>query len=385
MKRTCKQATARNRPVGFTLIELLVVIAIIAVLIALLLPAVQSAREAARRAQCTNNLKQIGLASHSYHSAQGTFPISAEGRRFADITALEDSGWGGWSPQAMMLGFMEQSPIYNSINFSLSSDACTSESGNMQDTAITSRINSFLCPSSLLPVGGYWGVQTKTIKNQVPGNNYFASIGASIAPWRESQWNGLYGYYKAIGVQDIQDGTSNTVAFGEWRMGDYDAAKLSLPQDVMHVRGSVQGVGDWASPNNNMPFGGTPFVNSPFQQFLQTCAGLAQTQQQTSGWKGDGEQNKSELGRSWHEAMMGSALGNMLLPPNPSYPNCIVQSWDGDMDAPGMFTLSSFHPGGCNVAFADGSVRFLKSSTAMNIIWALGTRDSGEIVSGDAY
>jgi len=374
---------SRNKR-GFTLIELLVVIAIIAVLIALLLPAVQSAREAARRAQCTNNLKQLGLAAHNYLSANGTLPPCVEGRRRDDPTSLSDSGWGGWSPQSLLLGFMEQNAIYNATNFALSSDACSSESGNLQDTVITTRINSFLCPSSPLPVGGYWGVQTP-VKNQYPGNNYFASVGASIAMWRESNWNGLFGYYRAIGIQDITDGSSNTVAFGEWRTGDFNPGKLSLPQDIMHVRASVQGIGDWASPNNNMPQGGTPLLNSPFQQFLQQCAGIAQSQQKGGGGLGAWQENKSELGRTWHEAMLGSAIGNTMLPPNPNYPNCQVMGWDGDMDSPGMYNMSSYHPGGANVAFADGSVRFVKSSTVMTIIWALGTRDGGEIVSSDAY
>jgi prepilin-type N-terminal cleavage/methylation domain-containing protein/prepilin-type processing-associated H-X9-DG protein len=388
MKRVSRPRARGRKPIGFTLIELLVVIAIIAVLISLLLPAVQSAREAARRAQCTNNMKQLGLAAHNYLSAQGSLPSCIEGRRFADITSTVDSGWGGWSPQALLLGFMEQQAVYNAANFMLSSDACTSESGNASDTVITTRINSFLCPSSPLPTGGYWGVQSSWIRNQFPGNNYFASVGASIAMWRESKWNGLFGYYQAIDIRDITDGTSNTVAFGEWRTGDFDPAKLSLPQDAMHLRAAVpdsNGVGSWSGPANNMPFGGSPFANSPFQQFLAQCAGRAQLQQQGQGGLGQWQENKSEVGRSWHEAMLGSAIGNLMLPPNPNYPNCQVMSWDGDMDSPGMYTLSSYHPGGCNVAFADGSVRFLKSSVAMNIVWALGTRAGGEVLSSDTY
>src|SRR4051794_15807630 len=106
---------------GFTLIELLVVIAIIAVLISLLLPAVQSAREAARRAQCTNNLKQIGLALHNYHTANNSFPPGAAASKNPVNTG--DGGdlcinWMGWSAQALMLSYLEAAPIYNAINFS---------------------------------------------------------------------------------------------------------------------------------------------------------------------------------------------------------------------------------------------------------------------------
>src|SRR5881409_2773872 len=106
-----------RRSAGFTLIELLVVIAIIAVLIALLLPAVQAAREAARRAQCVNNLKQIGLAMHNYHSSNGTFPQGHSQSAHQLGYSGAYAGWTEWSAQAEMLGFMEQTPLYNQINF----------------------------------------------------------------------------------------------------------------------------------------------------------------------------------------------------------------------------------------------------------------------------
>lgn len=163
--------TLRRRP-GFTLIELLVVIAIIAVLIALLLPAVQAAREAARRIQCTNNLKQLGLALQNYHSTYGVFPNSYGARGIGQTTTL--GAWGSWSPQSLLLGHMEQTQLYNACNFSLvNHDNAAGAAANK--TAVEVRIGNFLCPSSPLPAG----TDLEGTANAI-GNNYFASTGPSI-------------------------------------------------------------------------------------------------------------------------------------------------------------------------------------------------------------
>jgi prepilin-type processing-associated H-X9-DG protein len=98
------------------------------------------------------------------------------------------------------------------------------------------------------------------------------------------------------------------------------------------------------------------------------------------------EYNMSYQGASWDQGMFGYTLGNLVLPPNPRWPNCRACNWYGDWDCdPATHGLSSFHPGGCNVGFADGSVRFLKSSVAMQIVQGLGTRAGGEVISSDAY
>ncbi|MEO6809908.1 MAG: DUF1559 domain-containing protein, partial [Isosphaeraceae bacterium] len=131
---------------AFTLIELLVVIAIIGVLIALLLPAVQAAREAARRSQCVNNLKQIGLSLHNYHDSNNVFPMGASQAPF-DLGQVDT--WSVWSAQASLLPYIEQGPIYNAINFSWGSGArgSGSQAWQVNQTGYNTKINSFLCPS----------------------------------------------------------------------------------------------------------------------------------------------------------------------------------------------------------------------------------------------
>jgi prepilin-type N-terminal cleavage/methylation domain-containing protein len=142
---------------GFTLIELLVVIAIIAVLIALLLPAVQSAREAARRIQCVNNLKQIGLALHNYHTGNDTFPLGASLNMYYTFAYYAKQNW---SAQALMLPQLEQLPVYNSINFYFGVDTAGtgSNSSLVNSTAMYTKVAAFLCPSDPASGGGWPGV-----------------------------------------------------------------------------------------------------------------------------------------------------------------------------------------------------------------------------------
>ena len=224
----------RSRP-GFTLIELLVVISIIAVLIALLLPAVQSAREAARRAQCTNNLKQIGLAMHNYHTANNSFPLgcSANPQNPGQLVAT----WNSWSAQGLMLGYLEQMPMYNSINFSWGPYPIT---GTMpyfiNVTVLHSQVAAFLCPSD--PNSGGGANMSEGGANALGGtaylNNYAASFGTD-ATGGDYAWNnnndayyhqdpmgspGLFAYGISYGVQHCTDGVSNTVAYAEWLVGD---------------------------------------------------------------------------------------------------------------------------------------------------------------------
>jgi prepilin-type N-terminal cleavage/methylation domain-containing protein/prepilin-type processing-associated H-X9-DG protein len=353
---------------GFTLIELLVVIVIIAVLIALLLPAVQSAREMARRAQCVNNLKQLGLAIQNYHTTNDCLPPGglASSRRVA--IPFNCGGLGSWSAQSRVLPFLEQSQIYNAINFQVCniSDPITQR---INSTVVMTKIDSFLCPSSIRPAGDIngWNIPA-------PGNNYFVSVGPSLnldGHLDNAPPSGAFMWGKVVGLRDVRDGTSNTIAVGEWRTGDFDGSRVSVPQDVIVVSGLYpSGAARADDARMNMPEGA-----SGFQVWLNACAASA-----------GATNNRSWVGESWSFGYFGEGLGNTLLPPNPPYPNCeISTSGQTDFDAPGLYGMSSYHSGGANVAMCDGSVRFLRSSMSMQTVWKLGSRDQGEILSAEEF
>jgi len=371
-------AGSRNdRDRGFTLIELLVVIAIIAVLIALLLPAVQAAREAARRAQCVNNLKQIGLAMHNYHSTNDCFPPG--GFPTLDQGKQKNAADQSFSAHFRMLNGLEQHAIYNSANFSVS---CYDDSAGWPDavnqTASMARLTAFLCPSDSRPS---WNVLGATYYNNIspkvtaPGNNYFASFGACIDN-RQGQAggppNGLFVYNgPSIGIQDIIDGTTNTVAFGEWKIGTGDKGTQSIPQDIVFQ-------GTWPAGMLNTTAGSERInaANYPnLKAWLNDCAANM----------AGGRFNKSVvLGMNWSWAVMGLTFGNVVSGPNPKTPNCSINP-DNTLPGPGVFTFSSNHRGGANALMADGSVRFLKDSININTILAMGSRAGNEAISSDSY
>jgi prepilin-type N-terminal cleavage/methylation domain-containing protein len=327
MFRRSRRPSPRPDGRGFTLIELLVVIAIIAVLIALLLPAVQAAREAARRAQCTNNMKQLGLALHNYLSSVDAVPHVYPLWFWTSPTSQSggSDGWGAWSPQSLLFPYIEQSAVYNAINFRLSNRTSGFKSNS---SLMGTRIASFLCPSSPLPQGTV--ACCPNIK--APGNNYFGSVGATVAYTSDTNPPGLF-YYdynpavngapwapqsSPISLRDITDGTSNTIAFGEWRTGDFNCQKLSVPQDVINPV-------VWPLSVNNAPFVGANLQS--FMGWLNTCAANAPgTITQSPQW----EYNMSYLGQSWDQGLFGFSLGNTLLAPNPNYPNCRTCTWMGD-------------------------------------------------------
>ena len=203
---------------GFTLIELLVVIAIIAVLIALLLPAVQAAREAARRIQCTNNLKQLALALHNYNTAVGSLPVGIDNTTaYGGVAAPGSlSTWTAWSAQALLLPYVEQGPLYNAANFSWTCCYVGPQANATNSTVYNTRIAAFLCPSD-----GLAGVQNI--------NSYHGSIGTSTIQYPTGGiTTGVFQVYdpttnscQSVNLASIVDGTSNTIAFGEGLVGDY--------------------------------------------------------------------------------------------------------------------------------------------------------------------
>jgi len=361
---------------GFTLIELLVVIAIIAVLIGLLLPAVQAAREAARRAQCVNNLKQLGLALHNYHSAISAFPPGIVTAPHGDpgYASAPLSGWTAWSPQAMLLPYLEQAPLYNAANFNW---ACCFWGGipdAVNSTVYLTRIAPFLCPSD-----------AQAGREHI--NSYVASLGSSSRRYDAEGTgitNGIFQVYdintraSSVSIAAATDGTSNTIAFGEALVGDF--GKLN------NYRGNgMTGVPRVTTLSQLNP------MNNPagILAGLQACNAFWQG---TSILGNPSNYNRSGLkqylGQVWALGERGYTLFNTVVPPNsPQYPwrTCGMTCAGCSPEGSEISNANSNHPGGANFAFADGSVKFIKTTINMQIYWGLGSRDGGEVISADSY
>ncbi len=302
-------APRRSAPRGFTLVELLVVIAIIGILVALLLPAVQAAREAARRMQCGNNLKQIGLALHNYHDTNRAFPPG----NIAIWNGSMWSGWG-WTWHAKLLPFMEQKPLYEAIGNNMNTDSGGATSSWTILACEQTAISSFQCPSH--PGGdlNYGGQGKDQISNYngVCGSTTFNDDEMDGQNDPAYRGNGIFFINSNIRFRDIVDGTSGTFAVGEVQV------KLSskMPGDDRHYI---------FAPNAD--------DNPP---------------------------------KDISEYLIGMEKGTYGDPIN-----------SGTNEATG-----SYHPGGCNFLFADGSTHFVSENINMDIYQALSTRAGGEVVSG---
>jgi prepilin-type processing-associated H-X9-DG protein len=346
---------------------LLVVIAIIGVLIALLLPAVQAAREAARRSQCVNNLKQIGLAMHNYVSSnQETVP-----------PFNFDDPWNGlayqnFSQHARLLPYLEQTTAYNSINFNWAArwwgggggptdNAASGLSGVVNGTAICTQVKTFLCPSDTAP-GGSGTIALQGAQRLVGTFSYPSNIGLSrgFNNWKPNGPNYLANMswdtaaqHPTVSLGTFTDGTSNTAIFSEW------------------VKGPA--VGSPAKDGLGMVYTGGPGYNATpalYQDWIaaQQCQNNGTTQ--NWNWKGE-----------WWCYGVTSIYAHTQ-PPNRRA--CYFSDSSGDR----MTTCvgaSSLHPGGVNMLFMDGSVRFVKSSVNYVPYYAIATPNGGEVVDNSAF
>jgi prepilin-type processing-associated H-X9-DG protein len=327
-------------------------------------------------------MKQIGLALHNYHQAFDCFPPGALGYYNTAGTFVVN-----FSPSAhvRLLGTIEQSGLYNASNFSIGwANYAYGEYAN--STVIVSRLNVFLCPSDRFtgyPTPASFAATAPMMS--VPGNSYYASHGSSLEWSAQSTGGPPNGPFYQVGnmgphcasVRDVQDGTSNTAAFGEWRIGSGNSNVVTMPTDIIYVG---------TYPANTARNDGTLIMPNPklVAGFLPWAASCAANVGNPADRYAVG--NTVMVGAIWAVGLPGFSQGNLLLPPNSKYPNCTVSTaGNHSVDLPGIYNPSSYHPGGANILMCDGSVRFLKDSTSMQTIWALGSIAQGEVLSADSY
>ncbi len=345
-----------NRRRGFTLIELLVVIAIIAVLIALLLPAVQSARESARRTQCLNNLKQIGIAIHNYESAFKLLPF---GKGASYGTMIPGTPvYARWSANSQLLMFIEQGNLFNSINFNLPPETpgmagavpfMPPYQNPNRENATASRVQvaTFLCPSDDPPLGE-WPGGNNYLGNQYSwacdiGENNPSTLDTTEVP------RGIFYYLSSVKLASVTDGLSNTAFYSEKIKGQ----GLPNPKTDMYVTAN----------------------QSSLDATYLTCK---TTNPQTA------PPLTSRQGMSWVMGEMCCSTYNHVAPPNQI--SCAGLGFPGTMANMSMqVPPSSRHPGGVNMLMGDSSVRFVKDSISLPTWRAIGTRNGGESISADSY
>jgi prepilin-type N-terminal cleavage/methylation domain-containing protein len=330
MKRTAKR--------GFTLIELLVVIALIGLLLALLLPAVQRARETARRSTCKNNLRQLGLALHSYVDAHRVFPFGVGDDSDGVSSTFSSPQNRRYSTHSQLLPFLDRDNVYKLIDFdvppfypSTSGDPLAANPGSSNHRAASTAIPVFRCPSD-----------PNRLKRPWAANNYRTCNGGT---WAGRVGNGIFGQNTSTRPRDVTDGLSSTAMMSERILGDNDDNEVDLVSDLYGTKDpwTQQSLRDW-------------------------CAAL--TESAAAGV----ELQDSNNGMTWIEGNFNWTRYNHVLTPNrPSCKNRIT--WNGTIMPP-----SSHHSSGVNLLLGDGSLRFISENINEHVWRAIGSMNGGETV-----
>jgi prepilin-type N-terminal cleavage/methylation domain-containing protein len=373
---------------GFTLVELLVVIAIIGVLVGLLLPAVQAAREAARRMECSNNMKQMCLALHNYESTFRKFPAGRLAPDWKDATGVRASytnynsvnqspAGGHWtgirSVHAAILPYMEQTNIYNLIDFEVPTAVRLTTGGvpsNPNYPAYSQAAGLFLCPSDpntgvVVSENNYrwnFGGSTPHAGAEASTRNHILNVASGGFT---SGGNGAFTIGEHLPISAHSDGLSNTVFLSERTKGSGRDLSVSPPplEDMVTTPGRSNRM--WLPDElmqDCMRFDGAP------SSFHFNSAGR---------WLPG-----SDFSNGWPFGFYSSTLYNHVTPPNWRYHDC--GTWSAIPDAPGehaIVSARSKHPGGVNAGMGDGGVRYFSDSTDLAVWRGLGTRNLGEVVS----
>ena len=375
MNSSYPASTAARRR-GFTLIELLVVIAIIAVLVAILLPAVQQAREAARRTQCKNNLKQLGLALHNYEETYGMFPRQSTptGANLGQPTVPPATNWGGtWRGSGLWirtLPYIDQVGVYSIIPLDAEYDRIASF-GDLDPNRPSLRevneaqIATFQCPSDLAYVPSPNDINYDEFRPA--GVNYAVNLGTEFGyeggnlNWRT---NGAIQLHANNQQRDFIDGTSNTILVSELIKGDSNAAKIS---DSDYKR----------NPNGTQPAD----YSDPTQQEIETFGVECDAAPDSNNPSVPSDRSMSECGKLLSSPTYGTTSFNTLAPPNWIHKSCFRSTSCGICcDRAGVAPPRSRHPGGVNATMGDGKVFFLSESIDFDQWKAMGTRANNDVV-----
>lgn len=332
---------------GFTLVELLVVIAIIGILVGLLLPAVQAAREAARRMQCSNNVKQLGLAVHNYESSYKR--VSRLATWVDKGLGMQQSNWNGYSAHVGMLPFLEQQPLFNQFTFTFYHyDNVVAGPVTAANTPLILgrvRIAGFLCPSDR-------DFPSSTDTGQ---NNYGWSEGNNVG------WNpptgSQTGFWKRnldTKFGDISDGLSNTFMLAEFVKGDNTTAVLT-------------NMGDFAF---GIAFPSGFNVVNPTQAQIDAYGALTQAA---------GANHRPIAGFRWAAPGFYNTAINTVAPPNWRFPSGMICGGCGQGDSQGVFPARSRHTGGVIHGMGDGSVQFISQNVNLQAYQALGSAIMGDV------